>query len=394
MSEILSRIDAWEAGGLIDAATAARLRAAEAGEPDAVAPAPRMAGRMRLTGAGTAFGPAASIAEMFAYLGAAFVIAAYSTFLSRVANQSGDRDAIFTGGAAILTVAVMLIGAWLAGRDERARRGGGILFLVAVVGAGVTANFLTQLLGWQWGAWPELFVAAVALGVAIVLRALLPALATHVGLLGAVTFFGAAVLDVTKRAIEGRLTDPVGGYDPNFIPPRADVVMDVLLPAVGWLVVAVVLGLIGLLEARRETPLAGARAGLSRFWAGMVAIVGTWSAVSTTGPLGADTWGRVLEPWIGDAILGIVVLVLVERAIRRDAAAYILPAAIGLIAALTDLNFRYLTDSTELGLLVEGGILLAVGAAADRMRRWLRGTPPRPPTASPPAPPEELPAVS
>ena len=397
MNEILDRIDAWESAGLIDRETAARLRGAEASQPAAAAsPATSPssgAGRTMLTGVGTAFGPTASIAEMFAYLGAAFVIAAYSTFLARIADQSRDRDVIFTVGSALLTVVVMLIGAWLAGRDDRSRRGAGSLFLVAVVGAAVTANFLTQAMGWTWGAGPELFVAGAALLVAIVLRSLLPALATHVGLLGSVTFFGAAVLDVAKRVIEGRVTDSAGGgYGPNYVPPRADVVMDVLLPAAGWLILALVLGVIGLAEARRRTPAADLRAGLSRFWAGMVAVVGTWSAVSTSGYVGVETYDRVLEPWMGDLILGVVVAVLVERALRRDAAAYILPAAIGLIAALTDLNFRYLTNSTELGLLVEGGILLAVGVSADRIRRRLGGG--HPPGEPPPAPPVEVAAVS
>jgi MFS family permease len=399
MSDIAARIDAWERAGLIDPATATRLRAAEATEAGAatdelaatrpiVAPEPT---HPRLLGIGSAFGPTASIAEMFAYLGAAFLIAAYSTFVSRVAEGSRDRDAVFTGGAALLTVVVVVIGAWLAGRDERSRRGGGVLFLVAVGGAAITANFLTQLLGWTWGAGPELFVAVVAVGVAIVLRSFLPALATHLGLLGAITLAGAAVLDVARRAIGGRLTDSVGGgYDPDSVPRVASLAEDVLLPLAGWLIVALVIGLIGLREGRRREPSAEVRASLSRFWAGMVAISGTWSSVSASGYLGPKDYGRILEPWIGDAIVGVVVAVLVERAIRRDTAAYIIPAAIGLIAALTDLNFRYLTDSTELGLLLEGAILLGVGFAADRVRRRLGHARP----AAPPPLPPEMPAVS
>jgi hypothetical protein len=197
MSEITARIDAWEEVGLIDSETAIRLRTAESVQsrasralaPETLPPpetpaAPRPTSRPSALGG--FFGPTASIAEMFAYLGAAFLIAAYSTFVSRTAESSRDRDAIFTGGAALLTVVAVLIGAWLAGRDERSRRGGGVLFLVAIGGAAITANFLTQLLGWTWGAGPELFVAVVSVGVAIVLRSLLPALATHLGLLGAI----------------------------------------------------------------------------------------------------------------------------------------------------------------------------------------------------------------
>ena len=61
--------------------------------------------------------------------------------------------------------------------------------------------------------------------------------------------------------------------------------------------------------------------------------------------------------------------VLVERAFRRDATAYIYPAALGLIIALSDANVSYLSGGTEVALLVEGLILLGVGLAADRLRR-------------------------
>ncbi|HYU48469.1 MAG TPA: hypothetical protein VEO91_00870 [Candidatus Limnocylindria bacterium] len=41
-----------------------------------------------------------------------------------------------------------------------------------------------------------------------------------------------------------------------------------------------------------------------------------------------------------------------------------------MIVAATDFNFSYLSNSTEIGLLAEGGlILVAAGIAADRLRR-------------------------
>ena len=394
MNEILDRIEAWQSAGLIDAETAARLRTAEmATEPAPVerhSPLPRV-----ITGG---LGPTPTIAEMFAYLGAAFFIAAYSTFLARFASDSRDRDVIMTVGSALGTIVLVAIGLMLARRDERARRGAGALFVVAVSGTAVTADFLTQVLGWSWGPGPQLFAAVVTVGVAIGLRAQLPAVMTQVGLLGSLTFLGTALLDLVRRALEGTLAgDGSGAYPgPGYVPPSADIGRDVLLPVVGWLLLALGLGLLGLREARAGTAASDARAGITRFWAGMVAILGTWSGVSATGYLGGDHWDRILEPWIGDAILISVVAVLVERALRRDAVAFILPGAIGLIAALTDLNFRYLSNSTEVGLLVEGAILLAVGYAADRIRRRLGGGPHTPvaPPPVPPVPPAEAAAVS
>jgi hypothetical protein len=80
-------------------------------------------------------------------------------------------------------------------------------------------------------------------------------------------------------------------------------------------------------------------------------------------------YGRVLEPWIGDAALLVLAAILVERAFRRDANAYVFAAALAVVTALTDFNFTYLSSSTEVGLLIEGVILLGAGFAADRLRR-------------------------
>ena len=74
-----------------------------------------------------------------------------------------------------------------------------------------------------------------------------------------------------------------------------------------------------------------------------------------------------------DVILLVLAAVLVERAFRRGAGAFLLAAGLALVIALTDLNFTYLSSSPELGLLVEGGLLLAIGFGADRLRRRLGG---------------------
>ena len=85
-----------------------------------------------------------------------------------------------------------------------------------------------------------------------------------------------------------------------------------------------------------------------------------------------------MEPWIGDLALLVLSAILVERAFRRDATSFIYAAALGLMIALTDFNLTYLSGSTEVALLIEGLILLAVGVIADRLRRRIgRGEAPK-----------------
>jgi hypothetical protein len=79
-------------------------------------------------------------------------------------------------------------------------------------------------------------------------------------------------------------------------------------------------------------------------------------------------------------VILIVCAVLVERGFRREASVYVYPAALGVIIAATDLNATYLSDTIEIGLLIEGGILIAAGILADRLRRRIgvRPAPPNP----------------
>ena len=104
-------------------------------------------------------------------------------------------------------------------------------------------------------------------------------------------------------------------------------------------------------------------------------------------------WSPPSEPWIGDLALMAIAAVLLERAFRRDSTAFILPAAIGLILAMTDFNFSYLAQSTYVGLLIEGGILLMVGFIGSRLRGRLRGAG-RSPTIDVPDPPGEPPVAT
>ena len=107
------------------------------------------------------------------------------------------------------------------------------------------------------------------------------------------------------------------------------------------------IALIGLREAdiadRDADPGAGRRAAISRFWAGILAVVGLASAVTRSAAFADGEYGRVVEPWIGDLALLVLSAILVERAFRRDATSFIYAAALGLLIALTDFNVTYLS---------------------------------------------------
>jgi hypothetical protein len=83
---------------------------------------------------------------------------------------------------------------------------------------------------------------------------------------------------------------------------------------------------------------------------------------------------------VADLAILVLALVLIQRAFRRDDSAFVYPAALAMIIALTDFNVSYLGGATEVGLLVEGLILLAVGFGAQRIRRMIGG-PGSPPVA-------------
>jgi hypothetical protein len=146
----------------------------------------------------------------------------------------------------------------------------------------------------------------------------------------------------------------------------------IVLSAAFWLVIATGIALLGLREARAGDRsgdrAAYRRAALTRFWAGITAVVGLSTAVTRTGTLPNGEWGRFLEPIFAELALVVLAAVLVERAFRRNATSFMYAAALALIVALTDFNISYLAGSTEIALLVEGLILLGVGLAANQLR--------------------------
>jgi hypothetical protein len=380
MSEPIVHINAWEAAGLIDASLAERLRQAVAGtsgETGLPVPEASMAvadgtGKDP-TSAGSFFGPSVTIGEMFGYLGAAFLLGAWIAFLGNAAQPgNANREAVLTGGLTLAALALFGLGVFLAGGDRRRRRGAGIAFVMTTTLAAGAAAFLVQMdflrNSFQDQA-PGILIAIVAAAVAAGLRRLLPAVTTQFGLIAALAGLAGAILAWFQELVYPVYSFGAPTLTPTF--PPSEPVGLLLAAAAWWLLVGLGLGMLGMVEARhaQADPGAGRRAAITRFWAGLVAVAGVANALTQTGNSGGDSYGRVLEPWIADlAIVGLAA-VLVTLAFRRDSNAFILSGAIGLIVALTDFNFSYLAQSTYIGLLIEGAILLAIGFAGDRLRR-------------------------
>jgi hypothetical protein len=269
----------------------------------------------------------------------------------------------------LVAVVMFGLGLLLSRGDSRRRRGAGVAFVTATVLAAGAGEFLVQmdfLRNTLQGQAPGILIGIIVVLVASALRRLLAAVTTQFGLVLALAGLAGAILAWFQA-----LVIPERGEGPCCPTPAQLPVGLVLAAAAWWLLVGLGLGILGMIEARHaETdPAAGRRAVVTRFSAGLIAVVGVQNALTQTGYLGVDNYGRVLEPWIADLAVLAVAIVLIERAFRRDSTAFILSGAIGLILALTDFNFSYLAQSTYVGLLIEGAILLAVGFTGDRLRR-------------------------
>jgi hypothetical protein len=392
MDAVTARIDAWQRAGLIDQVTADRLRADEAAQPrDPVAsaadPAPpsletKAVPRPGYLAVSSVFGPGITIGEMFGYLGAGFILGAWSAFIARLAGSSEDFTVI-GAGALIAAVALLVLALALGTTDPRRRRAAGVALVVAVLyvaaaaGLFISRSRLDPLV-------IALIVTAATMGAATAFRLLLPSLLTTLALIASITAFGWAVLAFLASVITPNDAALDRGSQPSNPLPS------ILVTGVGWLLVALVLGILALFEDRdapdgADDPDGNAaarrRSTLIRAWAGLVAVWGLTSALTTSNYNETFDYGRVIPAWIGDAAILVLAVILVERAFRRDSGAFLFAAGIGFMTALTDFNFTYLTDSRDLGLLIEGGILLAVGFGAERLRRRMPGG--RPPTPPP-----------
>jgi hypothetical protein len=379
MDQVLDRIAAWEAAGLIDPETAARLRHAEADrppEPSATAgslrqPYPADASARRgPSSLASIFGPGVTIGEMFAYLGGAVQLRAYETFVIRLGGSGDNSEVPIAVGATLAAIALGVAGMLLTNGDARRRRAAGVMFALAVAHVGAAGASMAAAANIEWPA-AGAIGAVVATLSAIGFRVIHPSLLTQVALLAGMTSFAGLFLSWLERLVVPQpsfndVGDPiaVGGPDP---------VVLVVVSAAWWLALAVIVGVIGLREARtaEKDPAAGRRASLTRLWAGLVAVIGLATSVTRSGPLSDGTYGRILEPWVGDLAILVLAAILVERAFRRDASTFVYAAALALMIALSDFNFAYLSSSTEVGLLIEGVILLGAGFGAARLRRRL-----------------------
>jgi hypothetical protein len=252
--------------------------------------------------------------------------------------------------------------------DARRRRAAGVFFAVAVGSAFLSGVGLGNAMGLR-SELVSVIASLVATGAALAFRWIQPALLTQATLLAAVTGLAAASLGWFRSLIDPgpQFTE----FGETILTARPDPLILVVVSALWWLGVGLVLGIWALREAGADAddPASGRRAALTRLWAGLTAVAGLTVAVTRSDYRGTNEFGRVLEPWIGDLAILALAAVLVERAFRRDANAFVYAAALAVMIALSDFNFSYLSTSTEVGLLIEGLILLGAGFAADRLRR-------------------------
>ena len=376
-ARVIERIEAWEAIGLIDHDTADRLRSAERAAPG---PDVDRAVRGGPSIAAAFFGPAVSVAELFAYIGAGFVLAAWHTILASYAYRdsasgvSGPVIGFLLAQYAIPAIVLSIAGLFATGGNERQRRFAGVAFGLATwhifqtVQVGLQPGQAALQNGLNWDA-AAVLAAVAAVVAALVYRRVHPAILTQVTFLAAVAFLASRLLQV----VEGQWYWPSVGVDGTVDPGLARA--RVGLTIAWWLGCALIFGFVARYERRRaaaapdlDDGAAARRAAVSAWASGLTAIAGTATAV-----MQSNGNGRALEPWIGDIAILVVAAVLLVVAFRRGAGAYLYPGALGLIVALTDLNSRYVADRTGIGvaLLVEGVILLGAGLFAERLRRRL-----------------------
>jgi hypothetical protein len=302
---------------------------------------------------------------MLGYLGSAFVLGAWYVAASErfIGSLSGTAMwAVTTGVAAAVLVA---LGVVVRGLGERGRRAAGVAFVVAVgnaVAAGATATSALTDAPFE----AQLLVGSIAgLVVAMVLRLLHPALLTQVGLLGSVVLTTVAAVQNLERAI----------LPSGFVSYGSGMSSDLawrwlLVDLAAWWACAVILGLVGAWEGASRSVPADRRAALSRAAAGLVAVGSTAALLTREVPIG-NHFERLVPAWAAAAVVLAMSGLLLWLAFRRETSAYLYPAALGIVLALSDLNATYVQGAggTAVALVFEGVILLAAGLLANRLRR-------------------------
>jgi len=394
---ILARIETWVADGLIDELTAARLRAAESARADApiirTAPSP-VAGATSFT---AVFGPGLAIVEMFGYLGAAFLLAAWHTFVLTGASDEG-RAARQVFDTLMPAIVFTLLGLWLGRGSARLGRAAGVAFAVATFHIGAAVWLAIDAFAPRAERELVLIVACGATAMAAVaFRRQHPALLTQASLIAALWALAASIVAYAQHAFLSPAV-PTGDTYGQPLHDPAVMALAAIATAAAWILVAVGVGVIGLGEAhaarraRDEEAAAAARrrAAITRLGAGMIAVIGVSTGVWLQNGWNEHGSIRAVPAFAGDGVLIVVSLALVWLAIRGRSI-YLYPAALGLVIALTDLNAQYVAPEAgaALALLLEGLILLGVGFAADRLRRRMahagHAEPSAPPLPPPPA---------
>jgi len=362
--DIAEHIATWESAGLIDAETAGRLRASLPAErATEAAPPPAHNG----TAFGDVFGPSVHVAEAFTYLGVGFLASAWTAFVASAGADTDDGRGIWILGTAVSALVFALIAMFLRRGDDRWRRGAGVAALVSTLYTASASWFVADQVV-QNDTIVPVVASLASLAAAVAFRRALPSSTTQFAVLLAGTALAAALIRLLGEAIFGPSDLSYTG-EPT---AESSAIVKVLLEALWWIGVAVVFGVIGLRESRAvDDPAAQRRAGLSRLWASLVLVIGVAQAVTRSGPRADLEYGRLIEPFVADLILIVISVVLIERAFRRGSGAFLVGGALALIAALTDFNASYLTDTVQAALLVEGVILLAIGFGANRLRAEL-----------------------
>jgi len=367
---VIRRIEAWEAAGLIDPETANRLREAEADvqpEPEATA------AEAPATGAGRGFGVTA--VELFVYLGAGFVLAAWYALVASTDPTFEDAPARFATASLIAAIALGVLGVAIAGRDARYRRAAGVAFLVALPILGTGIYLLADTLrheNYPSAPTNALVASIVVLVAALAARRVVPALTTQLGLAAAAVTVGGFAMGWFDAMVfpRGVLVD----YEPLPLDETAALVRVLLSMTWWWAVAAVMAVLLIILDPKPRTE---GRTRLGRIAVGLTAVLGTTSAVTIQHAWNADAsiaGQSVLEPFIGALIVLAVSGVLVGLAVKRQSVGYLWPGGLGVFIALTWLNAEYLAVESGLwiALLVEAAVLFGVAFGVNRMGRRLR----------------------